>query len=298
MNKKNTKKTVGNLAVKEEPVIIENPKPDPAYVDALLANANEVNGIRHCVLPVNMLEVEDLYQRPIQKYVRFIAENWDPRKLGEPRVNVRDGRCYIVDGQNRVEAAKLKGIEQLMCTVTIGETREQEADEFSMQDEGKTKLSSYDLFHAQCAGENGELARQLKALMDEYHIVYANSCAGQKNEKGKIIPRSPAMGTPGRIGGISTIMKIGRACGLDMVETIFDMIQTLGWHTKKNAYSCTILSAMRNTFEGQEREKVQDKLYRALRFETPDSLIMKARSANDKEGPVAATTAYLNRIAE
>ncbi len=294
MNKKNTKKTVGSLAVEEQPAIVENPKPDPTHVEALLANAAEVNGVRYCVLPVNMLEVEGAYQRPTQNEVRNIVAKWDSTRLGVVSVNLRNGRFYIVDGQNRVEAAKLKGVGNLMCTVTIGETVGSEAHRFVTQDDGKKALSSYDKFYAQCVDDqDGELARGIKALLDKYHVIYANSNVGKKDERGNIIPRAPGMETPGKIGGMTTVMCIGRVNGLDMVDNIFQLIQRLGWHTMPNAYSRTILSAMRNAFVGREAERVKDALYRAIHNETPKSLINHACSENDKLGPTAATTALL-----
>ena len=299
--KKNTKKntvnqTVGNLAVKEEPIITQPDKPDNAVVSALLANSLDVNGAKYCTLPVSMLET-DYYQRPIQNQVRSIAANWDYEHAGVIRVNYRDGRLYVMDGQNRVEAAKLLNIPMLMCIVSVGKTCDEEIDVFVNQDDNVTRMSTYDRFHALCQKTNDPFVSGMKALFDKYHVVYANQNAGQKH-KGKTISRTPSTGTSGRLGGIATILKTGENCGLEMVDTILSMIQELGWHTLRNAYSSTILSALEYAFKGRDAIITKDKLYRALNAKTPDDVIIEARSQNRSVGRTAAVKALIDKIVQ
>lgn len=294
MKKNNTKKTVGNLAVKDVPVVIESPKPDPSVVGALLANAVEVNGTKYCTLPVHLLET-DSYQRPVQNKVRAIAASWDYEKAGVIRVNYRDDRLYVMDGQNRVEAAKLNKIPMLMCLVSVGKTCDEEIDVFVNQDANVTRMSSYDRFHALCQKQNDPFALGLKELLDKYHVVYANPNAGQKRD-GNTVSRTPAPGMPGRLGGISTIMKIGEDYGLDMADNILSTIELLNWHTLRNAYSSVILSGFEYAFKDRDVMKVKDKLYRALNNYTPDDVIIKAQSENRSVGRTAAVKAFINRI--
>ena len=295
-SKKSNQQTTGNLALQDEAVVVQEQKPDPAYVDALLANVAEVNGVRHCVLPVDLLEVDDAYQRPLQNRVRNLVANWNPIHLGEIYVNLREGHLFVVDGQNRVEAAKIKGVGTLMCRVTIGATKEEEAENFATQDDGKTTLSSYDKFHALCVAKNGDVARQIKSMLDKYHIVYENPNAGQKTDNGDIISRAPALSAPGRIGGLSTIMKIGRIDGMDMVDNILSTIQMLHWHTMHNAYSAVILKAFQYAFQGRDVARVKEKLYHAMNGYAPDDMVRQACLDYKTLGQTKAVYAFINSI--
>lgn len=297
MSKKSTKKTVGNLAVKEAPVVIENPKPDPTLIEALLANATEANGERYCTLPVKMLEIDYSYQRPANmEVVRKIAANWDTSKVSAPLVSHRDERLYVVDGQHRVKAAALAGVDILMCQVLTQKTRDEEVDIFVNQNVNKTNVSSYDSFYARCSKECDTFALSMKELFDKYHVVYANPHAGQIGRNGKPIPRKPSLTAEGRLGGIETIMKTGECYGLEMVENILSMIDLLNWHVMHNAYSSVILSGLEYAFKDRDPMKVKDKLYRALNNYTPDDVIIKAQSENRSVGRTAAVKAFIYRI--
>lgn len=299
--KRNSKKpignqTVGNLAT-QEVASAQTLKHDPTYIQALLSKPTEVNGAKFCTLPVNMLEVDHSYQRPAAlSVVKRIAETWDSTKAGTLLVNFRDERFYVMDGQHRMEAAKLAGIGTLYCMVSIGKTRDEEIEVFVNQNVNVTKMSTYDYFYARCSKNLDPFALGMKELFDKYHVVYANPHAGQRDRKGKTISRTPSPGTAGRLGGISTMMKIGEDDGFEMVDMILSMIEILHWHTLRNAYSSTILSAFEYAFKDRDAMMVQDKLYRALHTETPDTTVIKARSERPSVGRVAAVKAKIDSI--
>ena len=100
------------------------------------------------------------------------------------------------------------------------------------------------------------------------------------------------------MGGIATILKTGENCGLEMVDTILSMIQELGWHTLRNAYSSTILGALDYAVKGHDAITTKDKLYRALNAKTPDDVIIEARSQNRSVGRTAAVKALIDKIVQ
>lgn len=288
-NTKKNQKIVGNLALQNEEF---RPAPDKSIVTALLANAVEANGVKFCTLPVSLLDVGP-YQRPVLDKVKEIAAHWDPEKAGTIRVNYRDDRLFVTDGQQRMEAAKLAGVDVLMSLVSIGKTLSEEIDDYVTQGDNVTKMSSYDYFYALCHDACDEFAVGLKALFDRYRIVYANPNAGQKYGK-KTISRKPAMNTPGRMGALDSVMKIGQIYGLDFVNDIFRMIQLLGWHAKPKAYCDTIVCAARNVLTmAHDKEKTIGEIVRVCNKIDPKDIVVLAQSQNlTAKGPTEALTTY------
>src|SRR3546814_15434960 len=87
-------KVGGKKAVNLKPITGSPPAPQFAQIDQLL--------------------VDDSYQRSIeggasQRLIVKIAENWDWRLCLPLIVSRRQGALYVIDGQHRYEAAKLRG---------------------------------------------------------------------------------------------------------------------------------------------------------------------------------------------
>lgn len=77
------------------------------------------------------------YQRMLRmEKVSQIAENFSEYIANEPKVSYRDGRFYVFDGQNTVEARRTcnggKDV-TIRCKVFYGLTKEDEATLFAIQ---------------------------------------------------------------------------------------------------------------------------------------------------------------------
>jgi hypothetical protein len=103
---------------------------------------------------VNHLQVDDSYQRSIeggasQKLIVKIAENWDWRLCLPLIVSRRDGSLYVIDGQHRLEAAKLRGdIRDLPVVVFDFDDPRAEAELFVQANRSRRAMSKLDDFHA------------------------------------------------------------------------------------------------------------------------------------------------------
>ena len=85
------------------------------------------------------------YQRPVkEKRLRELAQEWDPGMLEPPVVSFRDGKFYLVDGQNRVVLQKrmLGGDFKALCKLYHGLTYEAEAKLCWKLDRSRAKLSN------------------------------------------------------------------------------------------------------------------------------------------------------------
>ena len=104
------------------------------------------------------LQIDESYQRsvgsgPSQALIRRIAQNWN-WDLCQPLVVARreQGDLYVIDGQHRLEAARLRGdIAQLPAVVVNYSSPADEAASFVNLNQARNPLSGLQVFHAALA---------------------------------------------------------------------------------------------------------------------------------------------------
>ena len=98
------------------------------------------------------------YQRLLRtEKVASIAENFSEYIANDPKVSFRDGRYYVFDGQNTVEARRTcnGGMElPIRCKVFYGLTKEDEATLFAIQTGNATCLTEGERLRANLVAEN------------------------------------------------------------------------------------------------------------------------------------------------
>lgn len=120
------------------------------------------------------LEVDPEYQRSTenkasQALIRAIARDWDWR-LCQPLVVSRrmDGgeeRYFVVDGQHRLAAARLRGdLYDLPCVVTDYADRSEEAAAFVALNRRRRPLGALDFFKASIAEGEAEATAMLRVI--------------------------------------------------------------------------------------------------------------------------------------
>ena len=104
------------------------------------------------------------YQRVLHvEKVAHIAENFSEHVANEPKVSFRDGRFYIFDGQNTVEARRTcnGGMElPIRCKVFYGLTKEDEATLFAIQTGNATCLTAGERLRANLVTEQLEISQR------------------------------------------------------------------------------------------------------------------------------------------
>lgn len=119
------------------------------------------------------LQIDSCYQRSLeaaasQALIRRIATHWD-WGLCQPLFVARraDGGLFVVDGQHRLEAARLRSdIWQLPCVVTSFASGEEEAAAFVQLNQQRRPLTKLDLFRAALAAGDMEASQIALALKD------------------------------------------------------------------------------------------------------------------------------------
>lgn len=130
--------------------------------------------------PPDMLAIDAKYQRSIesrasQRLIANIAKNWD-WSLCMPLVVARrpeQVQFFVIDGQHRLAAAKLRGdIQQLPCVILNYPTAESEAADFVALNTRRAPLNALDIFRAALASGDAEAAA-IMAMIDAAGLVVA-----------------------------------------------------------------------------------------------------------------------------
>jgi ParB-like chromosome segregation protein Spo0J len=100
---------------------------------------------------VDELNISEAYQRTIVPgRVNRIAKNLDQDAFGSLTVGQRrDGSYWVVDGMQRLTAARKLGIVMVPCDVFDSDGQEHEARVFRLKNKERTNVSSMSLFKAQ-----------------------------------------------------------------------------------------------------------------------------------------------------
>jgi hypothetical protein len=117
-------------------------------------------------ISVDDLNISDAYQRTIvPSRVSRIAKNLDQDAFGSLTVGQRrDGSYWVVDGMQRLTAARKLGIGMVPCDVFDSEGQEHEARVFRLKNRERTNVSSVSLFRAQLT-EGDEQSMEIERVV-------------------------------------------------------------------------------------------------------------------------------------
>lgn len=215
------------------------------------------------LVPVEDLHIDESYQRPVQNHVRTIAEEWDDMKCDPLKINYReDGNLYVWDGQHRLVALKIMGIDYVLCVITVGLTQKQEAALFGCQGNGIKKPNPYDIYKANvCSGE--EIDSAIKGMCDKYGLSV------DKNNK-----------KAGNLSCLTLARKIFEKGEEDReyFEWVLELLHKARWNEFAQSHCHRVINSLYEIRKvlAEDNEFVQSKLVSHLRKSTPDELLINA----------------------
>lgn len=117
-------------------------------------------------ISVDELNISDAYQRTIvPARVNRIAKNLDQDAFGSLTVGQRrDGSYWVVDGMQRLTAARKLGIGMVPCDVFQSEGQEHEARVFRLKNKERTNVTACALFRAQLVEGDEQTVEIAKAV--------------------------------------------------------------------------------------------------------------------------------------
>lgn len=125
-------------------------------------------------LSVDELQISDAYQRTIVPgRVSRIVKNLDQDAFGSLTVGQRsDGSCWVVDGMQRLTAARQLEISMVSCDVFESEGQQHEARVFRLKNRERTNVSPIALFRAQLT-EGDEQSTAIADVVKELGLKIA-----------------------------------------------------------------------------------------------------------------------------
>lgn len=121
------------------------------------------------------LRIDPSYQRDVsngssQALIRKIAQHWN-WDLCQPLVVARRtdfvDRLFVIDGQHRLEAARLRGdVDQLPCVIVNYANAEDEAASFVHLNQQRRPLTALELFRAAVASNDTQAAGIVQAMTE------------------------------------------------------------------------------------------------------------------------------------
>jgi hypothetical protein len=142
-----------NVASSKENVVEETKAPSEEFTPSNLPTGEPV----YRRLPVSDLLVDPTYQRPLRpKEIARIAREYNPIAFGTLIVSVRNGQYFVMDGQQRLFAAKRMGWTHVPCEIHNGLTREHEAGAFADINANRGPMKAMRLWNAELVGSRPE----------------------------------------------------------------------------------------------------------------------------------------------
>lgn len=228
-----------------------------------LMNGVQIGNKVFVMVPLEDLHIDESYQRSIQGHAKILAQEWDSKKCDPLKINFRDnGFFYVWDGQHRIFAMKIKGIDFALCVVTVGLTQEQEAELFGCQGNGIKKPDPYDIFKANvCSGEEVDTA--IKNMCDKYDLLV------NRNNK-----------RAGNLSCLTLARKIFERGNTDReyFEWVLELLHKARWNEFPQSHCHRVVNSLYEIRKsaGEENEFVQRKLVAYLKKTNPDELLINA----------------------
>lgn len=260
---------MNNLAEKLNVIPMDTNK---ALASTVMSNTYELWGKRIASVPVTLLKLDHSYQRTETGNAKKIADNWNDEACEFLIVSYRDGNFYVIDGQHRLIAAKIKGKESLPCVILTGLTRQEEARRFSVQGVGRKKLSPSDTFKANLECGNPKYAEvftdmEIKRICDKYNIE---------------ITKSNFSNNPKKLRSISRPRIIVNTAGSECFEWIINTITESKWESCTYAYEKDFLMLFKTYYVEHkgDLETAKKKLIKMFNSITPEEFVIQARAEN------------------
>ena len=163
-------------------------------------------------LPVTELHFSEYNRNISMDRIRKMAADYNEKLVGSLTVNLRDGKYYVIDGQNRLAMLKLLEIRKAPCLVHYGLTYEEEAALFERLGSSSKPLTFLQKFKGRIEAKEPQ-ALKVKMLIEDSGFGLG------------------LIGGPGfhRIVALGTIEDIFSKHGVDHSKRVLGLIRET-WH--------------------------------------------------------------------
>lgn len=250
----------------------------------VMNNTYSICGKKLAAVPCSEMKYAS-YQRPVDKQnVNNIASEFDMNKCQFLTVSYRDDVFYVIDGQHRLEAARLRGIKTLPCIIFEGLTEKQEARMFATQHINVKKLHPISTYNANLVNGDTSIPEvfidmQINRICTEHNISVVHVGRGKSN-------------IPKLLRSLSAARNIINTNGVKSFEWIVDTICKTDWNESSQAFTGYTLKMMKYFYNENpcHYDYVTDAVIKVMQKYSPIELMGAAR----KDYPNYPTQTGLN----
>ena len=246
---------------------------------AIVRNAITIGGKKFAEIPVSQIVVDKAYQRALRARVQRIADNWNAEKCDALVVSFRDNKFYVVDGQHRYEAAKMCGVEYLVCQIYENLTQIDEARKFVQQNTEVSFLSPYDTFKANIM-LNDPVDTAIKEVCEAFQLRIYDGFG-----------KKPI----GSMGALGLAREIVSAYGKEALEWIFQVLYDSGYTQLRGGSDSYVVGALRDAYvlHADDRDTAKETLVKFLQSCSPNVFMARAVHTYPEQNKRVAVALYV-----
>jgi hypothetical protein len=221
------------------------------------------------MIKIKELNVCHAYQRTIKRPVVVkIKKNYDPSAFGTLIVGCRDDETlWVVDGQQRMTAAKEMGHESVPCSVMPSRGPSHEAEVFRVVNGGRQNITRNELFKAALEARDSQSV-EILATVERMGFVFGFT-AGSNSKPNTIRQAAP-------------LEKIYGWGGAPMLEKVLRCIKA-AWPDNKSATKSFVLTGIAKFFQSY-KEADEKRAVIVMKEFSPDQILRHADDARQLMG--------------
>lgn len=218
---------------------------------------------------ISDLNISHTYQRTVKRtVVAKIKKQYDSAAFGTIIVGERkDGSLWVVDGQQRVTAAKELGHHEVPCSVMDSRGSSHEAEVFRVINGGRQNITRNELFKA--ALESGD-SQSVEILAAIERMGFVLGLASGSNSKPNVIRQAAPMEKMYDWGQVP------------MIEKVLRCIRS-AWEDEQSATKSYVLTGMAKFFR-MYPEAEEDRVVKIMKGISPNQMLRHADDARQMMG--------------
>ena len=198
------------------------------------------DGREKAIISINPLLIHvPEWQRELRVSIaKKIGAEFNPYKWDLPKVVLRDGKFYVIDGMHRIIGAYFGNMKLVQVEVLIGITEADAVDLFLSQQNDRKRMTFADTYSAALVLRKEEYVI-LKSICDRNHVAIKGD-------------RNPVENPIGVLTSLSDGVKMAKLCP-DLLDRILKLIINLQWNGGKSyrdgkAFSAKVIRVFRKLY--------------------------------------------------
>lgn len=300
--------TEGTAVATENKVVSPETFRNRVAFNTVLSNCQSIGGKRFCCIPLDLLEIDEDYQRVYcvnMKKVYSLVNKWDYNKFDPILVSPHPetNSFAVIDGSHRMLAAGIRKETYVLAVLTEGlsedpsERKLQEARLFAGQGEEVDRLDRYQKHRAYvtlgikkyCVLDECIKGRKLLLSVHELKNLPQEKQDALKAADYKILT-----------GYSAAVQAAALVNGKETLTNIFNIIEKTQWHKAVNGYSTNVISPMKSVLNMHDNDpKVIKAMTNLFEFMDPNTFFAEAHAKYPKRQQAERLVLYLeNEIAK